>query len=828
MKKILTSFLLIALLFGSIPSKASALDITALQQLIKSLQEQLAQMQTTVVTSPSVGGGSGGSHSSCPVFSLSLTVGSTGPEVTKLQQFLLAKGWLSLENVSGYFGPLTKAALAKYQTVKGIVPGSGYFGPITIAAVNAECTVNSNTPKVRLLSPNGGELLTEGDSLTIKWGKSNLPVDSKIRLTVYKGDKADLRNRSRDIIDLPSDFKSYTWKVEADNSNWGVGKTSIPEKVAKILGIPSANADIVNNQYIIALSVASKEGKEIAFDSSDKPFTIFKQNDMSVNFIYPTGGEKFVPGQKVQVKYSVNGFPRPIQVAVQLNDSAIYPDGPFNPVSNQNQPYKPATGVYEFTIPSGVKSGSDYSFLLSTDHPTTETSIGDGYSRRFSIVSGDTTSTSAQPGLQVIFPKAGSQFVAGQSYRVLWSGWDYYNGTKVTDYSVYLVGGNFEKGSMFLGTVDKNKQDWFEWKVPSYLTPASNYKIQFSGKYASGDNSDSFSIVSGDTHPTPTASIKVLSPNGGEYFRIGDSMTVKWDKGTCKEDRVSVVLRNQSGFQGPDDSGDQAGYTENDGSNTWIIGNIGAGGQYRARVLCEVDGSNRYYDDSDREFTIAMKLVPPTPTLGTISVFSPSVGNTFSIGSRIKVEWTTKNIPTTEKLLIRLRNYATGQEYNLASSVLNDENESVVISPSIPEGSYKLEIKSSQSVIGSSGMFKLIGAPVTTPTVATPTVTISKVGTGTGTVYGTGINCGTDCSEVIPVGGSITLSAYSDPKSLFSGWSGACTGSVTCTLSNINENKTVIAGFRLNPSFMSHVDKEQQIASIWQALEALKLQLANQ
>jgi peptidoglycan hydrolase-like protein with peptidoglycan-binding domain len=68
-----------------------------------------------------------------------LTIGSRGSDVSTLQAFLIAQakgtaaGALSSAGVTGYFGSLTQAALAEYQTAAGITPASGYFGPITRA-----------------------------------------------------------------------------------------------------------------------------------------------------------------------------------------------------------------------------------------------------------------------------------------------------------------------------------------------------------------------------------------------------------------------------------------------------------------------------------------------------------------------------------------------------------------------------------------------------------------------------------------------------------------------------------------------------------------------
>jgi peptidoglycan hydrolase-like protein with peptidoglycan-binding domain len=68
-----------------------------------------------------------------------LTVGSRNGDVTILQEFLIsqAKGSaasaLSAAGATGYFGQLTRAALAEYQKAVGIKPASGYFGPLTRA-----------------------------------------------------------------------------------------------------------------------------------------------------------------------------------------------------------------------------------------------------------------------------------------------------------------------------------------------------------------------------------------------------------------------------------------------------------------------------------------------------------------------------------------------------------------------------------------------------------------------------------------------------------------------------------------------------------------------
>ncbi|MBX4198505.1 peptidoglycan-binding protein [Candidatus Parcubacteria bacterium] len=69
------------------------------------------------------------------VYTRNLTVGSRGADVTALQAMLQAGNFLSV-SPTGYFGSLTRAALAAWQASVGISPAAGYFGPITRARVS--------------------------------------------------------------------------------------------------------------------------------------------------------------------------------------------------------------------------------------------------------------------------------------------------------------------------------------------------------------------------------------------------------------------------------------------------------------------------------------------------------------------------------------------------------------------------------------------------------------------------------------------------------------------------------------------------------------------
>src|SRR3989344_4240335 len=110
------------LVFGSFIPMAGAVTIAELQAQINALMAQLAALQGSTVSTGTT-------------FTQNLTVGSTGAEVTALQQVLVAQGRLVMPAgvAMGYFGSLTQAAVASWQTSNGVSPAAGYWGPISRA-----------------------------------------------------------------------------------------------------------------------------------------------------------------------------------------------------------------------------------------------------------------------------------------------------------------------------------------------------------------------------------------------------------------------------------------------------------------------------------------------------------------------------------------------------------------------------------------------------------------------------------------------------------------------------------------------------------------------
>ncbi|MEK7193217.1 MAG: peptidoglycan-binding protein [Patescibacteria group bacterium] len=135
-------------------------QIAALLAQITALQAQLNMNTTTPNTS----------------FTRNLTVGSKGADVTALQQILINGGYLKITTATAYFGSLTKAALAAWQSANGISPAVGYFGPISRAAIGGSVVVTPGTPP-------GPPVVVPGSGLRVSLSSSNPATGSLISST---------------------------------------------------------------------------------------------------------------------------------------------------------------------------------------------------------------------------------------------------------------------------------------------------------------------------------------------------------------------------------------------------------------------------------------------------------------------------------------------------------------------------------------------------------------------------------------------------------------------------------------------------------------------
>ena len=113
-----------------------------------------APSSVAVVTAPAVAQPSPVAQLVSPVFNKDLVVGAKGDDVKRLQELLKTDASVyPTGQVTGYFGPLTKAAIVKFQLKYGVIKsdkevGAGRLGPKTRAKIKVifEGAAPASTP----------------------------------------------------------------------------------------------------------------------------------------------------------------------------------------------------------------------------------------------------------------------------------------------------------------------------------------------------------------------------------------------------------------------------------------------------------------------------------------------------------------------------------------------------------------------------------------------------------------------------------------------------------------------------------------------------------
>lgn len=229
---------------------------------------------TGVFAQATIDGQTAGS-SSCRSFAHSLYYGSrdrgTDGEVTKLQDFLFARGYMQVA-ATGFFGPITLHAVEKFQAAEG-VPATGFAGPLTRAAI-ARVTCTTNPPpqtsvKVYSVSPLvasvGTTISITGfgftDDNTVHFGNgaiSHVPITSRIAIACTTNPNCHGGINETLTVVVPSSFdpacyaagcRMPSWQtvpgaypVWVENSNGGVSNAVTITIVSSSQATPTVSA----------------------------------------------------------------------------------------------------------------------------------------------------------------------------------------------------------------------------------------------------------------------------------------------------------------------------------------------------------------------------------------------------------------------------------------------------------------------------------------------------------------------------------------------------------------------------------------------------------
>ncbi|MFH1181240.1 MAG: Ser-Thr-rich GPI-anchored membrane family protein, partial [bacterium] len=202
-----------------------------------------------------------------------------------------------------------------------------------------------------------------------------------------------------------------------------------------------------------------------------------------------------------------------------------------------------------------------------------------------------------------------------------------------------LIRGNEASGSYLVPA----QSGQLTWNVLSYISPGNDYKIRVIGvdnpnsynEAGKSDLSDNyFSIVSA---ATAIPSITVLSPNGGEAYKTGDTVNIKWNSINIDAGKVKIELsykHNDPTYPGGQYIEDWIiGETANAGSYLWKIPEYYANGIVASSFAIKISAAGAS-DYSNGKFTITLGAIKTD-----IVVTKPASEDGYYKGDTMPISW---------------------------------------------------------------------------------------------------------------------------------------------------------------------------------------------
>jgi hypothetical protein len=266
--------------------------------------------------------------------------------------------------------------------------------------------------------------------------------------------------------------------------------------------------------------------KEKAPEEVEKPY---------IKLISPYGGEEWVIGNTYEIKWESQGVEN---VYISIIDMSS-PSKEVRMIKGAGEEIPAAKGSFSWTIPKNIFSihpdwnpGDDFRIRVCEAKPAGACGIYDENEINFKIVS---------PYLNVISPNGGEIWRMGEDREIKW------DSRGVDKIDIFLIDYSYSpEVSVKIGEVPALGK--FVWEVTwdiSELNPhwkfGDNFKIKICEKKPDGtcgltdESDDYFKIVKRIFH------LNLLSPNGGEKWKAGESYEIKWESQGIEKIAIEIV-----------------------------------------------------------------------------------------------------------------------------------------------------------------------------------------------------------------------------------------------------------------------------------------------
>ncbi len=348
----------------------------------------------------------------------------------------------------------------------------------------------------------------------------------------------------------------------------------------------------------------STNPKTLIMDSTKSVTAHFTQSGAHVIVTSPNGGENYDTNDTMPVRWDYSP---------DSGDSVwidLYKGGQFYKRLNDGQDVG-NDGDHDEHIADDIESGFDYRVRITS---TADSSINDESDDNFTI----TQPTPAY--ITVTSPNGGETFNIDDTMPVRWN-YSPDSGTRV--WIDLYKGSQFYK--RFKGGQDVANDGNHDEIITDDIQSGSDFRVRVTSTSNSSinDESDNNFIIT----QTAAAYITVASPNGGETFKVGDTMPIRWNHSPDSGDRVWIDLYKDGQFYKRLKNGQDV---DNDGSHDEILtSEFQLDENYRVRITSTSNYSIR--DESNQDFTIAQG---PPYEIGSVTDIDGNIYKTVKIGTQ--------------------------------------------------------------------------------------------------------------------------------------------------------------------------------------------------
>lgn len=680
-----------------------AVDIDGDENIIYDLSDANFSIMIPVITITSPNGGEAWYATGAYDITWS-TVGTVHDNITI--EFYDGSSWSTIATGEANDGTYTWLSVSDVVTSDALIRMTDADRPTVTDTSDAGFTVMA--PYITVMVPNGGEEYVIGESAEITWGSAGYEVGAvSDNLTIQYS--IDSGSNWIDISTGEANDGSYNWNPIPDTASthclvqiFDADRTAttdmsdnqfaIVEPYVRISSPNGGETWPIGTQHDITWTSAgtisdnltiqySKDNFEtdineistgetndgsynwtipddysntvkVRITDADRP-TVTDDSDASFTITYPTITISAPNGSELWTVDDVENITWTTIGSVSNNLTLEYSKDNFVSDINEIATGETNDGTYAWPIPDDV-SATVRVRITDANRPA----VWDKSDASFTIL--------PIPTITITAPVSGDTWRLGTNQTITWED----NGGLISNNLKIEISTGGPWSELITGISNTGSYNWSVPDDSDYVSTAARFKITDASRETTYDESDEFTIA----YPL----ITITSPNGGEYWAVGDEAPVTWTTAGAVSDNLVVSYSTDSGSH----YYTAASGETNDGSYTWTVPDAPS-----SNCLLRIQDGNRpndVLDVSDASFSIL--------SVPTITITAPNGGEEYVLGDTMDIAWTWRGLSISDNLVL---DYALDGDFSdpskrqiiASSGVENDGSYSWVISADAITGS---------------------------------------------------------------------------------------------------------------------------------------------